>query len=98
MRRLLVFATLLLAMPAGSAAASPDRPFVGPVSTANDGSTSDSSANFFGAAADGSVVYFVPSGQLLPEDPDTAAVIPARRGADLALVTVPAPGSRGSGA
>src|SRR3954462_1862718 len=98
MRRLLVFATLLLAMPAGSAAASPDRWFVVPVSTANDGSTSDSSANFFGAAADGSVVYFVTSDQLLPEDTDTAADIYARRGADLELVSVPAPGAPGSGA
>src|SRR3954467_6387987 len=98
MRRLLVFATLLLAMPAGSAAASPARGCVVPVSPANDGSTSDSSANFFGAAADGSVVYFVTSDQLLPEDTDTAADISARRGADLELVSVPAPGAPGSGA
>src|SRR3954469_16665888 len=98
MRRLLAFAIVLLAMPAANASASTERWFVVPVSTSNDGSTSDSSANFFGAAADGSVVYFVTSDQLLPEDTDTAADIYARRGADLELVSVPAPGAPGSGA
>src|SRR3954454_4698969 len=85
-------------MPAANASASPERWFVAPVSTANDNSTSATSANFLGAAADGSGVYFVTSDQLLPEDTDTSADIYARRGAHLELVSVPAPAAPDSGA
>ena len=98
MRWLVAFVIALLAMPAASASASPERWFVAPVSTANDNSTSVSAANFFGAAADGSVVLFVTPDQLVPEDTDTAVDIYARRGAHLELVSVPAPGAPGSGA
>src|SRR4051794_13017099 len=95
--RVLLVLIALLAMPVASAEAA-DSWFVVPVSAANDGSASDSSASFVGAAADGSAVYFATTDQLVPEDGDNAVDVYIRRGSKIELASGPAPGAQDSGA
>jgi hypothetical protein len=93
---LLLVLIALLAMPAASAEAA-DSWFVVPVSAANDGSGSSTTASFVGAARDGSAVYFATTEQLVPEDTDTAVDVYIRRGSKLELASGPAPGVPDSG-
>ena len=93
MRGLLAVPVVLFAMLAGAAEAGAESWFVVPVS--GDGAAS---ANFVGAAADGSAVYFSSSNALVDEDQDGSVDIYRRRGAALDLVSVPAPNAPDSGA
>src|SRR4051812_17308263 len=77
----------------GAAEAGAESWFV--VSVSGDG---PASANFVGAAADGSAVYFASSDALVAEDEDGASDVYRRRGAALDLISVPAPGAPDSGA
>src|SRR3954451_4425151 len=97
MRKLLALTVAFLAMPAASASASSEHWFVVPVSEAGGGTAGSASANFFGAAADGSVVYFATTDALVPEDSDSAIDVYARRGSKLELVSLPAPGAPDGG-
>src|SRR4051812_17316679 len=85
-------------MLAGAAEAGAESWFVVPVSSANDDGTSASTANFLGAATDGSAVYFATSDPLLAEDTDGTVDIYVRHGAELELVSVPEEGAPDSGA
>jgi hypothetical protein len=98
-RWLLATAAVVAAGIGASPAQAADGWFTVPVSTANDGSASESAAGFLGASADGSVVYFVTSDPVLPdEDTDSQVDIYARRGASLELASGAAPGAPDGGA